>query len=189
MNIYLRLYYEFFKVGLFAIGGGMATIPFLSDLGKTSGWYTATDLMNMIAVSESTPGPIGINMATYVGFTVGGVPGAVIATIGEVSPAIIIIILIAKLLEKFKESKYVNDAFYGLRPASTALIAAALVEVAREVLFTNGVLSLSALRPKALILIPIVWFLSNRFKPTKDLHPICFVGLCAVIGMIFRFAG
>ena len=82
--IYLRLFWEFFKTGLFAIGGGMATLPFLHDIGEATGWFTQAQLMNMLAVSESTPGPIGINMATYVGFTVAGVPGAVIATLGEV---------------------------------------------------------------------------------------------------------
>jgi hypothetical protein len=81
--IYLRLFWEFFKTGLFAIGGGMATLPFLHDIGEATGWFTQAQLMNMLAVSESTPGPIGINMATYVGFTVAGVPGAVIATLGE----------------------------------------------------------------------------------------------------------
>ncbi len=73
-GVYLRLYWEFFKTGLFAVGGGMATLPFLQNIGETTGWYTYGDLMNMLAVSESTPGPIGINMATYVGFTVGGIP-------------------------------------------------------------------------------------------------------------------
>ena len=125
MNIYLRLYYEFFKTGLFAIGGGMATLPFLHDIGETTGWYTQAQLMNMLAVSESTPGPIGINMATYVGYTVGGIPGAIIATIGEVTPSIIVILIVAMMLKKFRDSKYVNDAFYGLRPASTGLIGAA----------------------------------------------------------------
>ena len=81
MTLYLRLYWEFFKTGLFAIGGGMATLPFLKDIGATTGWFSQTDLMNMLAVSESTPGPVGINMATYVGYTVGGVPGAIVATI------------------------------------------------------------------------------------------------------------
>ena len=98
MMTYLRLYWEFFKTGLFAVGGGMATLPFLKDIGQATGWYTDTDLMNMLAVSESTPGPIGINMATYVGFTVGGIPGAIIATVGEVTPSIIVILLVAAIL-------------------------------------------------------------------------------------------
>ena len=138
--IYLRLFWEFFKTGLFAIGGGMATLPFLHDMGEATGWFTQGDLMNMLAVSESTPGPIGINMATYVGFTVGGVPGAVIATLGEVTPSIIVILIIAALLRSFRENRYVDRAFYGLRPASTGLIGAACVSVVFEVL-TNIVVT------------------------------------------------
>lgn len=147
MTTLLRLYWEFFKTGLFAVGGGMATLPFLKNIGETTGWYTYGDLMNMLAVSESTPGPIGINMATYVGFTVAGVPGAVIATIGEVTPSIIVILIVAMMLKKFRENKYVDRAFYGLRPASTGLIGAACVTVIFEVLTcirvasTDGVLN------------------------------------------------
>ncbi|MBE5709610.1 MAG: chromate transporter, partial [Oscillibacter sp.] len=138
--IYLRLFWEFFKTGLFAIGGGMATLPFLHDIGEATGWFTQAQLMNMLAVSESTPGPIGINMATYVGFTVAGVPGAVIATLGEVTPSIIVILIIAALLRNFRENRYVDRAFYGLRPASTGLIGAACVSVVLEVL-TNIVVA------------------------------------------------
>jgi chromate transporter len=127
--VLLRLFYEFFKVGLFAVGGGMATIPFLYDLAGAC-WFTASELTDMIAVSESTPGPIGINMATYCGFTVAGIPGAVIATVGLVLPSVIIIIVIAKLLAKFRNSA-VDSVFYGLRPASVGLIAAAGIEVVR----------------------------------------------------------
>ena len=105
MTLYLRLYWEFFKTGLFAIGGGMATLPFLKDIGATTGWFSQTDLMNMLAVSESTPGPVGINMATYVGYTVGGVPGAIVATIGEVTPSIIVILIVAAMLAKFRDSR------------------------------------------------------------------------------------
>ena len=103
MTLYLRLYWEFFKTGLFAIGGGMATLPFLKNIGATTGWFSQTDLMNMLAVSESTPGPVGINMATYVGYTVGGVPGAIVATIGEVTPSIIVILIVAAMLAKFRD--------------------------------------------------------------------------------------
>ena len=134
MSVYLRLYWEFFKTGLFAVGGGMATLPFLQNIGETTGWYTYGDLMNMLAVSESTPGPIGINMATYVGFTVGGIPGAVIATLGEVTPSIIVILIVAAILRSFRDNAYVDRAFYGLRPASTGLIGAACAAVVLEVL-------------------------------------------------------
>ena len=100
----LRLYFEFFKTGLFAIGGGMATLPFLKEIGEATGWYTYSDLLNMLAVSESTPGPIGINMATYVGYTVAGIPGVLAATIGEVTPSVIVILIVAAILKSFRKN-------------------------------------------------------------------------------------
>ena len=203
--IYLRLFWEFFKTGLFAIGGGMATLPFLHDMGEATGWFTQADLMNMLAVSESTPGPIGINMATYVGCTVGGVPGAVIATLGEVTPSIIVILIIAALLRSFRENRYVDRAFYGLRPASTGLIGAACVSVVFEVLtnivvtapetgivnqFQLGTGGLAGLfNWPGLLLAAVLLALTNWVKPTKKLHPIVFIGISAVVGVVFRFAG
>ena len=201
MTTLLRLYWEFFKTGLFAVGGGMATLPFLKNIGETTGWYTYGDLMNMLAVSESTPGPIGINMATYVGFTVAGVPGAVIATIGEVTPSIIVILVVAMMLKKFRENKYVDRAFYGLRPASTGLIGAACVTVIFEVLTcirvasTDGVLNSVRLAGGSLFnwpglaLAAVLLVLTNWVKPTKKLHPIVFIALYAVVGVAFGFAG
>ena len=135
--ILLRLYLEFAKVGLFAVGGGLATIPFLQRMGAATGWFTDVDLTTMIAVSESTPGPMGINMATYVGFETAGVPGAAAATLGLVTPCVIIIMAIAGFLQKFRQSKTVDAVFYGLRPASTALIASAGLSVAVSVLLTT----------------------------------------------------
>ena len=143
MMLYIRLFYEFFKTGLFAIGGGMATIPFLYDMSDATGWFSHTDLANMIAVSESTPGPIGVNMATYVGFITGmksggtasALLGSVVATLGLITPSIIISLIIAAFLNSFRNSKYVNQAFYGLRPASAGLIAAAGISVVISNLF------------------------------------------------------
>lgn len=204
MTVYLRLFWEFFKTGLFAIGGGMATLPFLKDIGANTGWYSYTDLMNMLAVSESTPGPIGINMATYVGFTVGGLPGAVVATIGEVTPSIIVILIVAAMLKKFRDSKYVNNAFYGLRPASTGLIGAACVAVILEVLTAvqvtspgagEGIVNLFSLAEgfplnvRGLILAAALLVLTNWVKPVKNWHPIVFIGFSAVVGVVFRFGG
>ena len=126
---YLQLFWEFFKAGLFAIGGGMATLPFLYDISDATGWYTHAQLADMVAISESTPGPVGVNMATYVGFTTAGVPGAVIATLGVVTPSIIVILIIAGFLKSFRKNRLVNRAFYGLRPASVGLIAAAILPI------------------------------------------------------------
>ena len=197
---YLRLLWEFFKTGLFAIGGGMATLPFLKNIGLSTGWYSQTDLMNMLAVSESTPGPIGINMATYVGFTVGGVPGAVIATLGEVTPSIIVILIVAAMLKKFRDSRLVANAFYGLRPASTGLIGAACVTVVLEVLTSITVQSPSGsllntfqlaqgtglLNVRGLLLAAVLLVLTNWVKPTKNLHPIVFILFSALVGIIVK---
>ena len=195
----LLLYWEFFKTGLFAIGGGMATLPFLKTIGETYGWFTYGDLMNILAVSESTPGPIGINMATYVGYIVGGIPGAVIATLGEVTPSIIVILIVAAVLKSFRENKYVNRAFYGLRPASAALIGAACVAVVLEVLtgieeVGQGLVNSyrivdTLLNWKGLILAAVLLLLTNRVKKVKDLHPVVFIGISAVVGILFHFGG
>lgn len=189
-----------FKTGLFAIGGGMATLPFLKDIGATTGWFSQTDLMNMLAVSESTPGPVGINMATYVGYTVGGVPGAIVATIGEVTPSIIVILIVAAMLAKFRDSQYVANAFYGLRPASTGLIGAACAGVMLQVI--AGITSVSqedsilmkfswdgAISWRGIILALVLLVFTRYIKKTKDLHPIVFIGVSAVIGVVFHFAG
>lgn len=192
--IYLKLFYEFFKTGLFAIGGGMATLPFLTDMGERTGWFTRSQLADMVAVSESTPGPIGVNMATYVGFETGGVAGAVIATLGLVAPSIIIILIIAAFLKAFRSNKYVERVFYGIRPASTGLIAAAGVSVMLLCLFdteafkASGALS-DLVSLKGVLLFAAVWVLTNLVKPTKNLHPIVFIGLSAVAGIAFSFAG
>ena len=123
--IYLKLFYEFFKTGLFAVGGGLATLPFLSDMADRTGWFTQAQLADMLAVSESTPGPVGVNMATYVGFETAGVLGAVVATLGLVTPSVIVILIVASFLKAFRSNRFVDAAFYGLRPASTAMVASA----------------------------------------------------------------
>ena len=192
--ILLQLFWEYFKVGLFAIGGGMATIPFLYDLSDKSGWFTHAQLADMLAISESTPGAIGINMATYVGYTTAGIPGAVIATIGLAMPSVIVILLIARVLQQFRHNRYVEAAFYGLRPASTGMIASAGVLVVTIALLNLDLYQLTGaladlVRWKAVALAAVVLVLSNWVKPTKNWHPIVFIGISAMIGIVFRFAG
>lgn len=186
--ILLRLYFEFAKVGLFAVGGGLATIPFLQNMGAATGWFTNTDLTTMIAVSESTPGPMGVNMATYVGFETAGLPGAVLATLGLITPSIIVIMIIAGFLQKFRQSKAVDSVFQGLRPASTALIASAGLSVAMSVLVSIGGTAehTFTIRWPALILALAV-FLCMQSKQLKKLHPIIFIAIAAVAGVVFQF--
>ena len=192
--IYLRLFWEFFKVGLFSVGGGLATLPFLYSLGAKTGWFSTADVANMLAVSESTPGPIGVNMATYAGFDCAGVFGGVVATLGLVTPSVIVIVLIAMVLQAFRTNKYVDAAFYTLRPASTGLIAAAGWSVFALVLVNLDAYRVSyqladLLQWKNLILFAVIWVLTNLVKPLKKLHPVVFLALAAVVGIVFRFGG
>ncbi|MBQ9890785.1 MAG: chromate transporter [Firmicutes bacterium] len=191
--ILLTLYWEYFKVGLFAVGGGLATLPFLSELGQRTGWFTQQKLADMLAVSESTPGPIGVNMATYVGYTTAGVPGAVIATLGLITPSVIIILIVASVLEKFRKNKYVDSAFYGIRPASTAMITSALLGLLALCLFGAGsVMKMFTegifINYKAWILFAVLLVLTN-IKKLKDLHPLVFIAASAVVGILFSFSG
>ncbi len=195
--LYLRLFYEFFKTGLFAVGGGMATIPFLYNMADATGWFTRNDVANMIAVGESTPGPIGVNMATYVGYVtggnIGGLPfailGAVVATVGLVTPSIIVILIIASFLKSFRENRLVENAFYGLRPASTGLIAAAGISVVMANLFYLENLELgfglSLFNWKGWLLAIVLWVLTNKVKQAKGLHPILFILASAVVGIVW----
>ena len=190
--ILLRLFYEFFKTGLFAVGGGMATLPFMYDISDKTGWFTHSMLADMVAVSESTPGPIGVNMATYVGFVTGGIPGAVIATVGLVTPSVILILLIARVLKAFRENQYVDAGFYGLRPCSVGLIAAAGVLVIKLALFNTELYTstgalLDLFNFKALILAAVLLVATRCIKKLKGLHPIVFILASAVIGIVFSF--
>ena len=190
--LYLRLFWEFFKTGLFAVGGGMATLPFLYSMAEATGWFSAAQLADMIAVSESTPGPIGVNMATYVGFTVAGIPGAIIATLGLIAPEVIIILIIARVLQKFRQNKLVDAAFYGLRPCSVGLIAAAgllVVKVAMlhtDLYFQTGRLA-ELVDWKAVTLAAVLIVLTRWVKKTKKLHPIFFILGSALVGVVFSF--
>ena len=199
MMTYLRLFWEFFKAGLFAIGGGMATVPFLQDISSKTGWYTAGQLADMIAVSESTPGPLGVNMATYVGYTVGsgvmgvggGILGAVTATIGLVCPSVICILIIAYFLDKFRTSKLVDNTLYGLRPASVALISAAGIEILIFALFKmSSVFDFGSLVLdwKGILLFVLV-LIGTRYVPKlKKLHPVVFIAAAAVYGVVLHMA-
>ena len=191
MSIYLQLFLEFFRTGLFAVGGGMATLPFLYDMAERTGWFTAAQLADMIAVSESTPGPIGVNMATYVGYTSAGVPGAVLASLGLVTPSLIVIMIVAAFLKAFRESKYVNAAFYGLRPASTAMVASAGVTVVLATFVTGEIAAVAdlvtAIDWKGVVLAAVLLVLTRWCKATKKLHPIVFIAASALVGVVLKF--
>ena len=186
--IYLQLFWEFLKIGLFAVGGGMATLPFLQDLAEKTGWYSQSLITDMIAISESTPGPIGINMATYVGCNVAGFLGGVVATMGEILPAIVIVVTVSRYLEKFRGSKLVDAAFYGLRPAVTGLIAAAGISVVQVAMFhfdlyrQTGVL-MDAFDLKKIVFFVVAFAAIKKFK----LHPVAYIACAAVVGILLSF--
>lgn len=188
MAIFVRLFLEFFKTGLFAVGGGLATIPFLYELSEKTGWFTKSELTRMIAISESTPGPLGVNMSTYVGFSSGGVFGAVLASLALVCPSIIIITIVSKFLTKFRNSKYVEAVFHTLRPASAGLIVGACWGIFQITMLHMDKVSaggniLSWLNYKAIILAAILFVL---MKYTNK-HPALYIGISAVIGILLSF--
>lgn len=196
--ILCKLFWKFCKTGLFAIGGGMATVPFLREIADKTGWFTAGQLADMIAVSESTPGPLGVNMATYVGYTVGcsqlgspwmGIVGAVTATLGLIFPSIVIVLCISFFLKRFRTSTLVDAALYGLRPASVALISAAGVEIVLfAILRVDSVYQIGAaqLSWKSVLLAAGVYAGTNLIPKLKKLHPIWFILLSAIVGVILK---
>lgn len=202
MMTFIQLIIEFFVTGLLAVGGGLATLPFLYDIGERTGWFTDADVMNMIAVSESTPGPIGINMATFTGYITGGsvtdslvgevllgILGGITATLSLVLPSFIVIMIVAKFLDKYKTSPITEGTFKMLRPASTALITAAGLSVLELTVFPNGfdlssVTSLiSSIDYKSLILVAVIFAITKLWKKG---HPICFILIAAVAGIVLK---
>ncbi len=182
--IYLKLFVEFFQIGLFAVGGGPATIPFLMNLADRYDWFTRADVASMLAISESTPGPIGINMATYAGFHAAGIPGGILATLSLVLPSLIVIVIVAKLLENFAQNPYVKSAFWAIRPAVTGLIAMAVVGIFETTLFTaaDGSFQLPVLP----LILCGVFFVVMNIQKLKKLHPIVFLLGGAVLGIVLR---
>ncbi len=199
--LYLRLFWEFFKTGLFSIGGGMATVPFLQEMSVRTGWFNSAELADMIAVAESTPGPLGVNMGTYVGYTTGygahgvfgGILGGFVATIGLIFPSIVIILIIATILAKFRQNRYVNAAFYGLRPASLGLIVAAGLSIILICFFrVDDIYHVFSdlYFDWRMVVLAAVLLVGTRWIPkVKKLHPIWFIAFSAVIGIVFRLGG
>ena len=185
MLIYVKLFFEFMKAGFFAVGGGLATLPFLFEISEKTGWFSTQDIMNMIAVSESTPGPLGVNMATFAGTVTIGVTGGLVATLGLIFPSIVVIEIIAKVLEKFKNAKIVQAIFTGLRPASTALIAVAAITVAKNTLLdiemfaqTGNILELFEL--VSIVMAILLFIIMKKWKK----HPIIYIVMAAIVGVL-----
>ncbi len=186
---FLKLFFEFFKIGLFAVGGGPATIPFLQDLARSDyGWFNTEELSVMIAIAESTPGPIGVNMATYAGYnagfgelgTLGGILGGITATLGLITPSVIVIVLIAGFLKAFKENSYVKGAFAGIRPVVTALVLFAVYGIIKPIFYVDDAFALPV------IAISVVVFGLMFIKKLKKLHPAFWLALGAVAGILLK---
>ncbi|SJZ51383.1 chromate transporter [Anaerorhabdus furcosa] len=179
----LQLIIEFFKTGLFAIGGGLATIPFLYEMSYKYGWFSIETLTTMIAISESTPGAMGVNMATYVGTHLVGIVGGIITTLSLVAPSIIVICIIAKMLTKFKESKIVQGLFYGLRPAVVALIVVACSSIFITTFFKDGfTLSFAGIEWIHVGVFVVLYALYQWKKP----HPILVIVATGILGVLFQ---
>ncbi len=179
--ILLKLFLSFFKIGTFTFGGGYAMIAMIQAEAERQGWLTKEELVDFVAMSESTPGPLAVNMATFVGSRTGGVLGGICATLGVVLPSFIIILIVAKCYEKFKSSKAVNGAMSGLKPAVIGMIATAFLSVARTVFFPNG------LQPEAFSSVSFWLFLGifalSAVLVFKKVHPIKLILLAAAIGI------
>lgn len=186
----LILLFEFFKTGLFSVGGGLATIPFLREMGSTYGWVTEAELANIIAIAESTPGPIGVNAATYVGYHAAGIPGGIIATLGLVAPSVIIIVLVSKAMERFVNSKWIKSLFSALQPAAVGLVLAAgfslfltSLNVEADLLSLSFHADWSSLLRLAVFAV-LAFF--AFFRHTKKLHPLWFMLAGGVLGALLQ---
>ena len=184
-SLWAKVFMEFFKIGLFAVGGGPATIPYLMDLAEKYDRFTMEDVTNMIAISESTPGPLGLNMATYVGVDALGLIGGAWASIALTIPSIIVIVLVAKFLKNFSQNRWVKAAFYTIRPAVAGLIAAAVCNVFQVSLWSEKAGD-TIFAWKSAVLFAVVFGLM-RVKKLSKLHPVVWLIGAAVIGCIFQF--
>ena len=187
--IYLELFLTFLKLGAFTFGGGAAMMPFIQEEAVAKWGFTAEEIINFIAISESTPGPFAVNIATFVGAEKGGFFGSVCATLGLVLPSFIIILIIARCYEKFKTNKIVAGAMTGLRPASVGLIAAATVSIGMEVLFSAGFSFASMLSYEfiAAFVIFVAMLLLCLF--VKKFNPIFVILITAVLGIAVGYGG
>lgn len=183
--IFLELFWTFFTIGAFTFGGGYAMLPLIRESVAEKGWMTEEALVDFIAVSESTPGPFAVNMATYVGSQVGGIFGSVCATLGVVLPSFCIILLLARCFAKFRQSRAVQGAMSGLKPAVVGLIGAAALSIGETVFFPTGISA--SVFTNAAIYVSLGIFLVSAVLALKKVHPILVICLSAVLGIVSGF--
>lgn len=179
--ILLILFWTFFKIGAFTFGGGYAMLPLIQAEVSAHQWMNAEELVNFIAVSESTPGPFAVNVATYVGMTVGGLSGAFFSTLSLILPSFVIILIVAKCFEKFRSSKIVSGCMSGLKPAVIGLIGTALLSVGKTVFFPNGIAVSALVNPK--LYCSLVLFVAMSVLAFKKVHPILIICISALVGI------
>lgn len=184
--IYFELFITFFKIGLFTFGGGYAMLPLIQDEVAAHNWIASEDLINFIAISESTPGPFAINMSTYVGTQMGGLFGGICSTLGVVLPSFIIILIVAKFFDKFKNNKYVKGCMSGLKPAAIGLIGSAVVSMALTVFFHDG-FSVNVFTGIEFY-VSLVLFAVMSVLAFKKVHPIIIICISAVVGIVAGYA-
>jgi chromate transporter len=176
----LFLFSQFFKIGLFSVGGGYATLPFLYELADAYGWFSREDVGNMLAVAQSLPGAIGVNLSAYTGFLYAGIPGSFAAALGLVSPSIVIIVIIARLLGAFKQNKTIAALFAGFRPAGAGLLSAAAFAAIAVSLYVPGWrIWYEALRWREAVLFVVLFFLIFKFKK----HPVVYIAAAGLAGI------
>lgn len=195
--IYLELLLTFFKIGLFSFGGGYGMIPLIEHEIIAQGWLTSQEFVDIIAVSEMTPGPIAVNSATFIGYRIGGIPGGVIATTGTVMPSLILILIASFLLSKFRYHKITESAIYGIRPVVLALVVQAAIFVAgntffnKEIIFkglsdaVSGNHFLEIINPASIVITAVSLILLLFTK----IHPILVIIMAGTAGVILHYAG
>ena len=188
MNVYLLLFLEFFKMGALTFGGGYAMIPFIEETVLRHGWMTTTELVDFIAISESTPGAFAVNISTYIGSEVGGILGAIVATLGLVLPPFLIILLIAKVYAKIKENTIVQGAMLGLKATVVGLIGATVLRVGREIFFFEGI-NLAVLRSANFYVSLGIFAVALFLLLYKKLNPILIIVLSAAAGILLGYTG
>lgn len=187
--ILLQVCWEFFKIGLFTVGGGLATLPFLTQLSARTGWFTLERLSNMVAISESTPGPLGINMATYVGYHVAGISGGILASLSMIAPSFVIVILISRVISQFQESRLVQNVFTALRAAVTGLIMAAGYSLISMSVYkgATGTMVFADIQWLSVAVL-LIFLVLTQLRPLKKMHPIAFIAAGAVVGILLRLS-
>ena len=184
MKIMFLLLIQFFKVGMFAIGGGLATIPFLYELGKTYNWFDVNDLAQMLAISNIVPGPVGTNLAAIIGFKAYGFWGSLMAVLGIMIPSLIFVIIISKILKEFESNKYVRSIFYILKPTSCAMIVAIGAKLLFNILIKQSIITqISSIDWAAAGLFLFLVALSLK---NKNHSPLFYLGISAIVGILFH---